>query len=94
MGMAMGRRVQEEAEWDDEGWEEDDSESDDWNDGEEEEPTIPCPYCRREIHEDSVRCPLCGQYLSDEDLPASRKPWWIILGVVLCILVIWFWIAH
>jgi hypothetical protein len=91
MRTGMGRRVEEEREWDDEESEED--EGDESLDG-EEEPTIPCSYCRQEIYEDSVRCPHCGQYLSEEDLSASRKPWWIILGVVLCILVVWFWIAH
>ena len=48
----------------------------------DEEPTIPCPYCRREIHEDSQRCPGCGNYLSEEDAPPGRKPWWLVLGVV------------
>jgi hypothetical protein len=50
----------------------------------DEEPTIPCPYCRRAIHEDSERCPYCERYISREDAPA-RKPWWIILGVVACL---------
>jgi hypothetical protein len=90
----MNRPVEEEREWDDENWEKDDFESDNWHGGEEEEPTFPCPYCRREIHEDSVRCPYCGQYISEEDARPGRKPWWIIIGVVLCILVIWLWIAH
>lgn len=87
----MAWRVEDEAEWDEEGWEGDESvgQSD-----EEDEPTIPCPYCRREIYEDSVRCPHCGQYISEEDASPGRKPWWVILGVVLCLLVIWLWIAH
>jgi hypothetical protein len=87
----MARRVEEDAEWDDEPW---DSDEDDRASDEEDEPTIPCPYCRREIHEDSVQCPHCGQYLSEEDARPNGKPWWIILGVLLCLLVIWLWIAQ
>jgi hypothetical protein len=78
-------------EWNEEEWEIDDS--DDGVDG-ETEPTIPCPYCRREIHEDSPRCPHCGQYISEEDAPPTRKPWWIIVGVLLGLLGIWLWVAQ
>ena len=87
----MARRAEEEAEWDEEGWQGDESvgESD-----EEDEPTIPCPYCRREIHEDSPQCPHCGQYILEEDASATPKPWLIIVGVLLCLLVIWFWITR
>ena len=80
---------------------------DDWNDeddvdgqwdevGEEEcedddEPTIPCPYCGAEIHEDSVRCPRCEHYLSTEDSPPSSKPWWIVIGAALCLYAVYRW---
>jgi hypothetical protein len=43
------------------------------------------------LYEDSVRCPHCGMYLSEEDTP-SRKPWWIILGVLICLAVTLYWI--
>src|SRR5882724_10524213 len=56
----------------------------DLSDDDDEEPTVPCPYCRREIHEDSQRCPYCEQYISQEDAPPGQKPWWLIAGVVLC----------
>jgi hypothetical protein len=56
------------------------------------EPTIPCPYCRREIHEDSQRCPYCESYISQEDAPPSRKPWWLIAGVALCLVIVYLWI--
>jgi hypothetical protein len=87
--ILMGQRVKDEAEWDDEGWEA--NESTDESDEDHEQP-IPCPYCRREIHEDSPRCPHCGQYISEEDAPPARKPWWIILGAVLCLYILWRWI--
>jgi hypothetical protein len=55
-------------------------------------PTIPCPYCKREIHEDAPRCPYCEQYISREDAPRSRKPWWMIVGLVLCLYAIYHWV--
>lgn len=76
-----------------------DHELEDWDDEEEfgdsddDESTMPCPYCRREIHEDAQRCPYCDQYISAEDAPTGPKPWWIILGVILCLLLVlgWLW---
>jgi hypothetical protein len=56
------------------------------------EPVIPCPYCRREIHEDSQRCPYCEQYISAEDAPPGPKPHWLIAGVVVCLLLVGLWI--
>jgi hypothetical protein len=55
--------------------------------------TIPCPYCKREIHEESQRCPHCGNYISDEDAPPARKPWWIIIGALLVFYIIYRWVA-
>ena len=87
----MGRRIEEEAEWDEEGWQGDEGID---QSEEEDEPTISCPYCRREIHEDSPQCPHCGQYILEDDRSAPRKPWWIVVGVLLCLLVIWLWIMQ
>jgi hypothetical protein len=61
-------------------------------DSDDDEPTIPCPYCRREIHEEAQRCPYCASYLSQEDAPPSRKPWWLIAGAVLCLLLVLLWV--
>ena len=70
------------------------AEEDDWPDDRDEEETIPCPHCKREIHEDSVRCPHCENYLSEEDEAApSRKPWWIVVGVLVCLYVVYRWIV-
>jgi len=69
-----------------------------WNDDEDQEEgdedtTIPCPYCRHPIYEDSQRCPHCGNYISEEDAPAARKPWWIIVGALLGLYVVYRWIV-
>ena len=55
--------------------------------------TIPCPYCKREIHEDSQRCPHCEQYISAEDAPPAAKPWWLLIGVAVCLYVVYRWIV-
>jgi predicted nucleic acid-binding Zn ribbon protein len=85
----MRRDVAEEDDWenDDEGWEGPDQDED------EEDTTIPCPYCGESIHEDAQRCPYCENYLSEEDTPAEAKPWWIIVGALLCMYVIYRWIV-
>ncbi len=53
--------------------------------------TIPCPYCRRPIHEDSQRCPHCENYISEEDAPPSPRPWWFIVGMILALLTALMW---
>ena len=60
---------------------------------EDDEPTVPCPYCRREIHEDSQRCPHCERYISAEDAPAGRKPCWIVVGVIVCLYIVFRWVT-
>jgi hypothetical protein len=67
----------------------------DWDDYEADEPgddTVPCPYCRELIHEDAQRCPHCERYVSAEDAPPARKPWWIILGAAACLGAVYWWI--
>ena len=71
---------------------EDDDDFDEDVEDDDEEPTVACPYCRREIHEDAQRCPYCEQYISAEDSPPPRKPWWIIVGVIACLFGMLWWI--
>ena len=57
--------------------------------------TIPCPHCQREIYEEAERCPHCEHYLSQEEaFPPSRKPWWLIVGVLLCLYAVYRWITR
>jgi hypothetical protein len=60
--------------------------------GDEDDETAPCPYCFRRIYEGAEQCPGCGRYLSREDAP-RRHPWWVVLGVVLCLVVVLRWIV-
>ncbi len=55
--------------------------------------TDECPYCHEPIYEDAVQCPYCGQYISGEDTPTSQKPWWILIGVAICLALILFWMS-
>ena len=59
--------------------------------GDADDALMPCPYCRELIYEDSPRCPACGRYLSAEDA-ASDKPWWIVVGVLVCLAMAVYWI--
>jgi hypothetical protein len=74
-------------------WADDEDEDRDPADDGEGEPTVPCQYCRREMHEDSPRCPHCGNYVSREDAPTSRKPWWIIIGGLAALYAVYRWVV-
>jgi hypothetical protein len=87
-GSTMPRYVAEEEDWGDDDW---DEEEGPWD--HDEQPVVPCPYCGEEIAEDSQLCPHCKSFISEEDAPPDRKPWWIIVGVLLCFYVIYHWIS-
>jgi hypothetical protein len=77
----------EESDWDD-----DEADEGDTPEDSDEEPTIPCPYCRHEILEDSPYCPSCDRYLSAEDHAASPKPIWIVATALVCLGVAIWWV--
>lgn len=79
---------------------EDDGLADEWDEEENlddddsaDEPTVPCPYCRREILEDTPRCPYCERYISAEDHPAPRKPLWVIATALVCLGIAIYWVV-
>lgn len=75
---------------DDDAWDEGDDVEDS-----DDEPTVPCPFCRREIFEDSPCCPACGRYLSEADRAGSGRPAWVIVTAILCLgLAIWWAISR
>lgn len=82
----------------DDDWDDDESSWDEsWTEGgeeDDEDSTIPCPHCRRDIYEDAPRCPYCERYLSPEDSPRDKKPLWIVVGVLVCLLLIYLTLFH
>jgi len=80
----------DEQDWDDEY----DAEEGDFGDPSDDEPTVACPYCGHEIHEDAYRCSSCENYLSKEDSPPARKSWFIIVGTIVTLLIVYWWIRH
>ncbi len=100
----MPRYTRDEPEDDYEDEESDDYDSEDDYDPDEPEtyphglydddgpPLVPCPYCKREILEDSEYCSHCENYLSKEDAPrAAKSTFWVIL-MVLALLIAIFWV--
>ena len=60
----------------------------DWDedgDDDDDEPMMVCPYCRAEMLESALQCPSCGQYISEEDRPAARRPLWLVVVAILCL---------
>jgi hypothetical protein len=77
-----------EEDWEDGGEEwEDDAPDDD------EESTVSCPYCQHTISEDTPRCPNCENYITGEDAPPAPKSWWIVIGVLVCLYIVYRWIV-
>lgn len=77
---------------DDDDWDDSDDADEDYGDTDDDD-TVPCPYCRRPVYEDAERCPYCERYLSGEDVPPARKPWWVILGAILGLYAVYRWIV-
>lgn len=91
----MPRRVATEDDWEDDegdGWMPDD---DEWvPDEDDEDPTAECPHCHEPVFDQAERCPHCGWYISEEDAAPARRPWWIVLGVVLALVAVYLWVAR
>lgn len=86
----MLRQVADDEDWDSES----EGETDELDSfGEDDLPSIDCPYCGWLIPEDTPRCPYCENYISEEDAPPRRIPWWIIIGVVACLYAVYRWIS-
>lgn len=76
---------------DDDRW---DDEEADFAENFDDQPTVPCPYCRREILEDSPRCAYCERYISEEDHAPPHKPVWVIITAVVCLLIAVWWVFN
>ena len=42
----------------------------------EEEKTVPCPYCGVEIDDEAEVCPSCGIFILEENRPST--PMWVV----------------
>jgi hypothetical protein len=60
----------------------------------EDEDTLPCPYCGAAVYEDAPQCPRCGNYLSEEDERPVGKPWWLLAGVLVCLALVLWWVGR
>lgn len=59
----------------------------------DETDTEQCRYCGRQVYEGAEQCPSCGNYLTEEEVDGTQKPWWIVIvAVVLLIVIALFWI--
>ena len=52
---------------------------------------LPCPHCLGVLCEESQYCPHCGNWISEEDAP-PRKPWWVLVGALVCLGMSIWWI--
>jgi uncharacterized paraquat-inducible protein A len=46
-------------------------------DPDEAEPTVACPECGSEIHEEAPRCPHCGIWVTGDSSAAARSRGWL-----------------
>jgi hypothetical protein len=50
--------------------------------GDEEDETVPCPYCGKAVHEQAEICHHCGSYISGEDAPLTKPAWFSAAAVL------------
>jgi len=53
----------------------------------------PCPHCGKSVYEEAQRCDHCGHYITQEFTP-SRRPWWLVVGVVACLVAVYLWLRR
>ena len=85
----MGRHEDARDDWEDDEADEWEGDGDDDSDG--EQPTVPCPYCRRDVLEDSPWCPSCDRYLTAEDFQRADRPMWVVVTALICLAIALGW---
>lgn len=78
----------------DDDWDDENSAYDEDSEQSDGEPTIPCPYCRRDILEDTPRCPYCERYISAEDHDAPQRPVWVSVTALVCLGIAIYWVVY
>jgi len=64
---------------------------DDDGDGSPDE-TEPCPFCKKPVHETADVCPYCRNFISLDE--PQRKPWWVFVVLLLCLLAMLMWVVR
>ena len=59
--------------------------------GDPDDETVPCPYCKKPVHEQAEICHHCGRYIVEDDVPRGY-PWWVWVGLILGLLGVLVWI--
>ena len=82
---------------DDDDDDDDDADADLWDgdgdadegadDSGDEAALIPCPACGDPIDDDSPHCPHCGHWITAEDDAPPRRPTWVFVTAVVCLVV-------
>ena len=54
---------------------------------------VACPNCGKKIYAQAEFCTHCREYVVEKEV-ANRKPIWFIVGAILCICIILFWIIR
>ena len=57
----------------------------DFEDDEEDDGYIPCPYCGETMLEAADYCPACERWITSEDTATKRRPWWIVAVILILI---------
>ena len=61
-----------------------DDDEDEWHDDDDaDDGYVPCPYCGGTMLEAADHCPECDRWITREDLPQKRHPWWIIVVILI-----------
>ena len=51
--------------------------------------TEPCPFCKREVHDQTDICPHCGNFIPrDEDRPVQVGTIWLVTAGVLLLAIL------
>ena len=51
----------------------------------DDESTVPCPFCKKPLHEDADICPRCGNFVGAANAP-RRVPLIVWIGAALALL--------
>ena len=62
-----------------------DDDEDDWDEGEDDDGYVPCPYCGKPMYEEAGYCTACDRWISHEDTPRKPCPLWVAVGVLICL---------